>query len=394
MPKKSDFSQFSEVHEFHEFHIGIMSGTSMDGIDGVLAGFDVNSKPTLISHLTQEFTPELKDLLMSLQSPGNNELHREALAANALAQAYAIVVTELLQEAGLKTEQIKAIGAHGQTIRHQPGLHDGFGYTWQTLNPALLAELTGIDVIADFRSRDIAALGQGAPLVPAFHAAQFGTPNTKRSVLNLGGISNLTLLDPEHPQPVRGFDCGPGNVLMDLWFNRHHQEAFDRDGSFAASGKVLAELLNQLLAEPFLKAPTPKSTGRDLFNQHWLENIFTKLGNASSLAANDIQTTLTHYTAIAAIEHIKEHFPDCNELFVCGGGVRNSYLMNVLNDLGKAQLPQMKILSTSELGIDPQTVEALAFAWLAWAYVHKVPANLPAVTGAKGLRILGACYPS
>lgn len=383
----------SKTAALPEFHIGIMSGTSMDGIDAVLAELDSTGKPKLIGHVAHEFAPELKELLMTLQSPSENELHREAIAANALAIAYAKAVEELLQLTGMNPKQITAIGAHGQTIRHQPGLHDEFGYTWQTLNPALLAELTGIDVIADFRSRDIAALGQGAPLVPAFHAAQFGTQNTKRAILNIGGISNLTLLDASADNQVRGFDCGPGNVLMDLWFTRHHQDAFDRDGSFAASGKVVAELLHQLLAEPFLKAPAPKSTGRDLFNAQWLDNLLSTL-KESSLAANDVQTTLTHFTAITAIEHLKEHFANCDELLVCGGGVKNSYLMKVLSDLGKSVLPQMRIQSTSEVGIDPQTVEALAFAWLSWAHIHRTPANLPAVTGAKGLRILGACYPS
>ena len=374
-----------------ELHIGIMSGTSMDGIDGIIASFDASGKPTLQAHVAHEFTPELKSALMELQSPGENELHREALAANGIAIAYAKVVGELLSNTGLSAGQVRSIGAHGQTVRHQPGLHDGVGYTKQTLNPSLLAELTQIDVIADFRSRDIAANGQGAPLVPAFHAAQFGSTESHRSILNLGGIANLTLLPKSSESEVIGFDCGPGNVLLDLWISRHQAKPYDPKGEWASGGKVIPDLLEKLLSEEFISQKAPKSTGRDLFNGPWLDKLLNKQSNYST---QDVQTTLAHYTVRAAVEHLITYQTNCDELLVCGGGVRNEFLMNLLRNEVAEHLPTTRVASTSELGIEPQTVEALAFAWLAWAHLHNFPANLPAVTGARGSRLLGARYPA
>ncbi len=374
-----------------EFHIGIMSGTSMDGIDGILASFDSAGRPTLKAHIAQEFTLELKNALMDLQSPGENELHREALAANALAIAYSKVVEELIAQTGISAKQIRSIGAHGQTIRHQPGLHDGLGYTKQTLNASLLAELTQIDVIADFRSRDISANGQGAPLVPAFHAAQFGSPSANRAILNLGGIANLTLLPKSNQSAVLGFDCGPGNVLMDLWICKHQSKPFDAKGEWASSGNVIPELLEQLLSEEFISQNAPKSTGRDLFNQTWLDQFLTQ---DSNYPPENVQATLAHYTAHSALIHLLKYQNNCDELLVCGGGVRNDFLMSLLKNEITQHMPSTKVSSTAELGVDPQTVEALAFAWLAWAHLHNVPANLPAVTGARGPRILGARYPA
>jgi len=381
----------------NQLHIGIMSGTSMDGIDGVLAEFDRSGRPKLLGFVAHPLRDDLKDQLMSLQMPGENEIHREALAGNALALAYAAVVEDLLKQCALKSEQISSIGAHGQTIRHQPQVQDGIGYTKQTLNPALLAEQTKIDVIADFRSRDIAAQGQGAPLVPAFHASQFMEPNIARAILNIGGISNLTLLNTNDPNPdsdsVRGFDCGPGNVLMDLWANRHLDQAYDEDGAFARSGQVHNALFKVLISEPFLEMSPPKSTGRDLFNEAWLEHYLTKLKPGNLPLPNDIQATLTFFTAHCAITHLKKYLPNCSELLICGGGIRNTYLMETLRSLANEHFKNLRIRSTSEFGIDPQIVEAMAFAWLAWAHKNQKPANLPAVTGAKGLRILGAKYP-
>jgi anhydro-N-acetylmuramic acid kinase len=376
-----------------ELHIGTMSGTSMDGIDGILASFDSMGKPTLLAHIAHEFTPELKNALMELQLPADNELHKEALAGNAIATAYADVVHAILSSTGFNASQVKSIGAHGQTIRHQPGLHDGMGYTIQTLNASLLAELTNIDVIADFRSRDVAAKGQGAPLVPAFHAAQFGSDQRHRSILNLGGIANLTVLpkSTDSSRQVIGFDCGPGNVLLDLWINRHQSKSYDVGGAWASQGQAIPELLEALISEKFISQKAPKSTGRDLFNEEWLDAI---LNSHLPYAPQDVQTTLAHYTAIAAVKHILEYQPNCDELLVCGGGVRNHFLMDLLSKEMHRQSPEVTVSSTSNLGIDPQTVEALAFAWLAWAYAHNAPANLPAVTGARGSRILGARYPA
>ena len=211
--------------------------------------------------------------------------------------------------------------------------------------------------------------------------------------MNLGGIANLTLIPKStgSSDGVIGFDCGPGNVLLDLWINRHQSKAFDAGGLWAREGKVISELLDELLSEEFISQKAPKSTGRDLFNEAWLDKI---LSNNPSYAAQDVQATLAHYTANAAAKHVVEYQPNCNELFVCGGGVRNNFLMDLLTKEMNRLLPNVKVISTSELGIDPQTVEALAFAWLAWAHIHEIPANLPAVTGARGSRILGARYPA
>jgi anhydro-N-acetylmuramic acid kinase len=304
-----------------------------------------------------------------------------------LALAYAEAVSQLLKKANLNASDIAAIGAHGQTIRHQPHLGD-LAYTHQTLNPALLAEKTGIDVIADFRSRDLAAGGQGAPLVPAFHAQQFASPENL-AILNIGGIANLTLL-PKNGE-VTGFDCGPGNMLMDAWIHEHQGNNFDQNGNWALQGKVNEELLAKMLADSFFTKAPPKSTGRDDFHLHWLQE---KIGRDNH-HAEDVQATLLHLTTHSALEALLRHAPQTQRLIVCGGGARNTALMNLLKV--KAQYffkEPIEITTSDSAGIDPQLVEGLAFAWLAWAHKEKRPANLPAVTGAKGPRILGACYPA
>ncbi len=372
-----------------QFHIGIMSGTSMDGIDGVICEFNKSGKPILICHNSIEISSSLKSQLMSLQHHGANELHREALAANDLAKHYARLVHSLLDQSGMKASQIKAIGAHGQTIRHQPQLHDETGYTIQSLNPSLLAELTMIDVVADFRSRDIAAKGQGAPLVPSFHAFQFSSP-TKRAILNLGGIANLTLLDPT--QPILGFDTGPGNVLLDMWILQSLNLPFDNKGEWAQSGKLIKPLLKQLLQEPFFSMRPPKSTGRDLFNEMWLSPQLTPF--LSSKTPHDIQATLLALTVESIINDLKIYFKDCTELIVCGGGVQNTYLISTMAKRLTEELPRVKLSSSDIFGVHPQTVEAMAFAWLSWSFFAKHAANIPEVTGALGPRILGAHYPN
>ena len=371
----------------HSLYIGLMSGTSLDGIDAVLAQIGPNGETSALDAVSASFSSELRKALFDLQSPGPNELHREKQAGNALALAYAEAVNQLLKKANLQPSDITAIGAHGQTIRHQPQLGD-MAYTHQTLNAALLAEKTGIDVIADFRSRDVAAGGHGAPLVPAFHAQQF--PSTENlAILNIGGIANLTLLPKDGE--VTGFDCGPGNILMDAWIHEHQGNTFDENGNWALQGKVNEVLLTKMLSDPFfIKAP-PKSTGRDDFHLAWLQG---KMGQDNH-HAEDIQATLLHLTAHSALEALLRHAPQTHTLIVCGGGARNNALMNLLKV--KAQhvfkVP-IKITTSDSAGIDPQLVEGLAFAWLAWAHKEKRPANLPAVTGAKGPRILGACYPA
>ena len=371
----------------HSLYIGLMSGTSLDGMDAVLAQIGPNGETSTLDAVSTPFSPELRKTLFDLQTPGSNELHREKQAGNAIALAYAEAVSQLLKKANLQPADITAIGAHGQTIRHQPNLGD-MAYTHQTLNPALLAEKTGIDVIADFRSRDIAAGGHGAPLVPAFHAQQF-VEDKNLAVLNIGGIANLTLL-PKNGE-VTGFDCGPGNMLMDAWIHEHQGNTFDENGNWALQGKVNEVLLTKILSDPFfIKAP-PKSTGRDDFHLTWLQE---KMGQDNH-HAEDIQATLLHLTAHSALEALLRHAPQTHTLIVCGGGARNNALMNLLKVKAQHVFKGLIEITTSDsAGIDPQLVEGLAFAWLAWAHQEKRPANLPAVTGAKGPRILGACYPA
>ena len=357
------------------FYIGLMSGTSLDGVDGVLTTFSGQQQMA-----TVPFPDPLKHELMALQSAGANEIHREAMAANALVALYAACVQALLHSARISAAQVRAIGAHGQTIRHLPAS----GYTRQINNPALLAELTGIDVIADFRSRDVAAGGQGAPLVPAFHQAVFGSNTETRVVANIGGISNISILKSDGS--VTGFDTGPGNLLMDGWINQHQGAAFDEDGRWAASGTPDAALLQALLAEPFLALPPPKSTGRDLFHAQWLA---AKLQNLPALRAEDVQATLTAFTATSLADAIRRSAADAAGVYVCGGGARNTYLMRLLQEA-----LTMPVAPTDALGVAPGAVEGLAFAWLAARFCDRLPGNLPAVTGARGSRILGALYPA
>jgi anhydro-N-acetylmuramic acid kinase len=372
----------------HSLYIGLMSGTSLDGIDAVLAKIKASGEASLLNSVSTPFSPELRKALADLQSPGPNEIHRENQAANALAIAYADTVKQLLAQAKLAPADISAIGAHGQTIRHQADLSNYLSYTHQTLNPSLLAELTGIDVIADFRSRDLAAGGHGAPLAPAFHAQQFAT-DKNIAILNLGGIANLTLL-PQDGE-VKGFDCGPGNMLMDAWIADQQGHAFDKDGFWASQGKMNEALLTKMLSDAFFTKVPPKSTGRDDFNLEWLQ----KQISSDNINAEDVQATLLHLTAHSALESLVRQAPQTQSLIVCGGGARNHALMNLFKVKAQNFFKNPLEITTSEsAGIDPQLVEGLAFAWLAWAHQEKRPANLPAVTGAKGPRILGACYPA
>jgi anhydro-N-acetylmuramic acid kinase len=359
-------------------YIGLMSGTSLDGVDGVLVDFGNGAIHTLAAAFV-DFPAPLRAQLMALQTSGPDEIEREALVANTLAGLYAECVAELLPAAA---SPVAAIAVHGQTIRHRPDL----GFTRQTNNPALLAELCGIDVIADLRSRDVAAGGQGAPLVPAFHAAQFGHPGLDRAVVNIGGIGNISMLHADGR--VTGFDTGPGNVLMDLWIARHQGRAYDADGAWAATGLVDSTLLGMLLDEPYFALAAPKSTGRDLFHADWLDARLQQLTHA--VAPQDVQATLTALTATTIARAIHDASRDVAAVYVCGGGAENGELMRLLG----AALPQATVQSTAALGVPPNRVEALAFAWLGYRFMQRLPGNLPAVTGATGERILGALYPA
>lgn len=356
------------------FYIGLMSGTSLDGVDAVLVDLGT-ARPRHIAHAHQPFDAALRNELLALNAPGPDELARAARAANALATVYAAAVKALLDKHAAGT--VRAIGCHGQTVRHQPGE----GYTLQLVNGALLAELTGIDVVCDFRSRDIAAGGEGAPLVPAFHQAVFAGGGMHRVIVNIGGIANLTNLPITGE--VTGFDCGPGNLLLDGWVQRHRQQAFDRDGAWAASGTVIAPLLAQLRDEAFFARTPPKSSGRDLFNLAWLDRQLS-----GDEAPADVQATLLALTAGSISDAVTRFCSGAREVYLCGGGARNAALTQAL---AIALAPRM-VAATDALGLHAEHVEATAFAWLAQRRLENEPGNLPAVTGARGPRVLGALH--
>lgn len=372
--------------------IGLMSGTSLDGVDGVLARLHDDGKMHVEGHAFRPFAHPFRDTLLALNQSGPNELHLAALAGNQVSRHYAQVVHDLLAHATLRPQDITAIGAHGQTVRHRPLEFDGdstsqqaaVGYTIQLINAALLTELTDIDVVADFRNRDLAAGGQGAPLVPAFHQGVFGQPGQCVAAMNIGGISNISVLHADGS--VQGWDCGPGNALMDFWCQRHTGQAFDRNGAWAATGTVHTDLLHSLLSEDFLSRVPPKSTGRDLFNPTWLEQ---HLRAFVSLTVEDVQATLTEFTALACAMDVSAHAANAQTLIVCGGGALNEHLMRRLS----THLPSMDIVSSVHRGLPPLQVEAAAFAWLAFKALRREPASLKSVTGARGARILGAIYP-
>jgi len=351
-----------------------MSGTSLDGVDAVLADLD-GPRPRIQAHSHVAFDPALRAELLALNAPGDNELERAALAGNALARHYAQAIAALdLPAHG----PVRAIGCHGQTIRHRPER----GFTLQIGNAALLAELTGLAVIADFRSRDVAAGGQGAPLAPGFHAAAFASGDEDRIVLNLGGFANITWLP--RAGAVLGFDTGPANCLMDLWAARHLGTAHDEDGAWASGSKADGGLLECLLEEPYFLAPPPKSTGRDLFSGAWLDA--TLRGGEDPRV---VQATLLELTARSISDAISRHAAGARRVIACGGGARNGALMRRLAEL----LAPAAVEASDRHGIAPGLVEATAFAWLAQQALEGKAGNLPAVTGARGARVLGALYP-
>lgn len=365
-----------------EHYVGLMSGTSLDGIDAALAEIDQDGTTRLVNRYYLPYPEDLREHLLALHSPQTDELHLAAVAGNVLARHYAETVDRLL---GLVEESltVRAIGCHGQTLRHRPES----GYTLQIGNAALLAELTGTTVVADFRSRDIAAGGQGAPLVPAFHAAQLQHPRIHRVIVNLGGIANITDLPPGGP--VRGWDTGPGNLLMDAWIHQALGKRYDEDGAWASSGKVNQRLLERLSSHPYFQQNPPKSAGREQFNLAWVERAMLEL-NLATLELADVQSTLLELTARSLCESISQECPDVREVFVCGGGVHNHHMMQRIGAL----LDPVSVASTEAVGIDPDWMEALAFAWLARQALHQQTSSIPAVTGARGARILGAIYPA
>jgi anhydro-N-acetylmuramic acid kinase len=372
-----------------ELFIGLMSGTSLDGVDVALVAFTEQKTQMLHSHFLA-YPAALRAQVLALQHPTENELENTALIGNALAKIYAEAVNQLLVDAQLSSNQIVAIGCHGQTIRHRPGFEDGIGFTLQIGNAALLSELTGITVISDFRSRDIAAGGQGAPLVPAFHQAVFADKQINRAIINIGGIANITYLGSSENSSnksngVYGFDSGPGNMLLDAWIKQHKNLDYDANGDWASTGQVIPSLLSDMLAEPYFALLPPKSTGRDLFNQAWLQE---KLLATTTLRPQDVAYTLVALTAHSIYNALTQHCGEFNEVYVCGGGAHNRLLIESLQTL----LGETKCDSTESLGVGADWVEAIAFAWLAKQCINKKTANLAEVTGAKGPRILGAIY--
>jgi anhydro-N-acetylmuramic acid kinase len=373
--------------------IGLMSGTSIDGVDGVIADLAANhpgagNSLRILAHAHADFPAALRGELLALNLSSADEIHRGALAANALARSYAAVVESLLARASFDRREVAAIGCHGQTVRHRPKEFDGTGYTVQLNAPALLAELTGIDVVADFRSRDIAAHGQGAPLAPAFHRALFARPGHAAAVLNLGGIANLTAIGADGT--TLGFDCGPGNTLLDRWCVANTGRSFDAAGAWAASGRVDARLLDALLSEPYFALPAPKSTGRDLFDEAWLEARLAAADARQRLKAEDVQATLAELSARTSAAAVQACAPEAAELIVCGGGAHN---LDLMARLGRLVAPA-RVVTSTERGLPVDQVEAAAFAWLARAFIRREPGNIDSVTGADGPRILGALYPA
>lgn len=361
-----------------ELYVGLMSGTSLDGVDAVLASFDAGHP---VCHATRfaPFAPDLRAEALALCFAGDDELNRAARLGNRLAQAYAEAVGDLLAGAAIAPAAVRAVGCHGQTVRHAP--HNG--YTLQLNNPALLAELTGIAVVADFRSRDIAAGGQGAPLVPAFHDQIFRDAGVHRAILNVGGIANLTDLAPDGP--TRGFDCGPGNMLLDAWTQRHLGQPYDKDGDWARRGQSLPRLLARLSGHEFLALSPPKSCGREQFNLEWLDSLLE-----GRERPEDVQATLIDFSAGTAADAVSRYCAGTREVYVCGGGAHNGALMSALS----RDLAGCRVDTTAALGLPPDWVEAMAFAWLAMRCVRNQPGNLPEVTGARGPRLLGAIYPA
>lgn len=358
-----------------------MSGSSLDGIDVALTEITDHQCNVVATHF-QAYSDNIKASLLALHFPSENELEQSALMANQLAVCYAQAINALLVQNNLKPNQISAIGCHGQTIRHQPTLNGGIGYTIQLGNNALLTELTNITVVGDFRSRDIAAGGQGAPLVPAFHQAVFASKDKNRAIVNIGGIANISYLNTSGE--VVGFDSGPGNMLLDHWVKLKLGKSYDADGTWSSTGAVQADLLKAMLSDPYFSSLPPKSTGRDLFNEAWLSQHISKL----AIKDEDVARTLLELTVTTVHQHLMQHCPEVDEVYICGGGVHNQLLLTSL----KQRLGNITMALTDALGVSADWVEAAAFAWLAKQTITHKPGNLPAATGANGLRILGAIH--
>lgn len=363
-------------------YIGVMTGTSMDGIDAVLVEI-TDSRIQTCAHYSQEITPELKEQLLSLCASGVDEIQRSGEADVQLGLEISQTVNGLLNQEQLEHSHINAIGSHGQTIRHS--IDAIYPFSLQIGNPSIIAEKTGITTVGDFRMADIACNGQGAPLAPAFHEAAFSSSKESRLIINLGGIANITRLEPR--QETTGFDTGPANTLMDQWISKCQHKAYDEDGQWAAQGKLIPPLLESMLNDPYFNRPAPKSTGREHFNMSWLNQHLNLLGPHED---QDVQRTLLELSAISIANETKKNCGKAKKVFLCGGGIYNSMLIKRLND----HLPDFTLENTDQLGINAQHVEAAAFAWFAYRTLNGLSSNLPSVTGARKNKILGGIYPA
>ena len=367
-------------------YIGLMSGTSADGIDAALISVSADDRLTLVTTHAIPFPAGIKNKIYSLMLGGGDEIERLGQLDMALGELFADAANAVMRQAGMEKKNIRAIGCHGQTLRHRPRADHPF--TLQIGNPSVIAERTGVTTVANFRARDIAVHGEGAPLVPVLHRKLFHSPKVNRVIINIGGIANITYLPADGDKPVSGFDTGPGNTLLDLWVRHHNARDRDEAGQWAASGKFSKTLLEQLLTDPYFQVAPPKSTGREHFNLAWLTEHLEKIQPKPS--ATDVQATLVRLTAQTIAEAVRRFLPQTQETYVCGGGTHNRELMSAL----KVHFSGMPTATTEALGLHPDWVEAVAFAWLAHLTLEGRPGNLPSVTGAQRAVILGGIYPA
>ncbi len=368
------------------YYIGLMSGTSVDGIDAVLVSLSANGLPVLVGTRAHPIPPETRNEIQALIHSGADEIDRLGEADMALGELFAEAANAVIQGTGIDKKNIRAIGSHGQTLRHRP--HARHPFTLQIGNPSMIAERTGITTVADFRARDMAAGGQGAPLVSAFHQRMFHSRQHNRAIINIGGIANITYLPADGSLPVSGFDTGPGNTLLDQWIRHHHARDQDEAGQWAASGMPSKELLERFLKDPYFEASPPKSTGREHFRLEWLHEHLRALSSEPS--AVDVQATLLQLTALSIAQAVLRFLPLTQEIYVCGGGAHNRALVSALTEYFSG----VPVATTETLGLHPDWVEAVAFAWLAHQALEGQPGNVPAVTGARRAVILGGIYPA
>jgi len=366
----------------NEYYIGVMSGTSLDAIDVTITTLDSNTK--IISSKSFDIPLPIRQSIESLCSPGDNEIHRMSELDNQLAQLFASNINSLIDSQEIDRRLIRAIGSHGQTIRHMPS--NKHPYTLQIGNGALISKLTGITTVTDFRRADIAAGGQGAPLVPAFHNSIFSESTKNRVIVNIGGMANITILNNQCPATISGFDTGPGNVLLNEWILLQQNLSYDKDGAWSASQDYDESLLKLMLQDSYFKLPPPKSTGREHFNLNWVKQCIATLNK--TISASIVQSTLCELTARSICDAIKKYAYTTDDVVLCGGGTHNKDLVSRIKTICK-----LNVVSSADFGIDPDFVESAAFAWLAKQTLEGVPANVPEVTGANQPVILGAIYP-